>query len=77
MYIDHIEIENFRTFRNSKITFCHVDQDFVALGMPEPQLPNMNLLLANNGYGKLNTSGQSLVSVRGRCPNLSRIKILW
>ncbi len=52
MYIDHIEIENFRTFRNSKITFCHADQDFVSLGMLEPQLPNMNLLLANNGYGK-------------------------
>ncbi len=52
MYIDHIEIENFRTFRKSKISFCHADQDFVALGMPVPQLPNMNLLLANNGYGK-------------------------
>ena len=52
MYIDHIEIENFRTFRKSKITFCHADQDFVAAGMPVPQLPNMNLLLANNGYGK-------------------------
>jgi len=52
MYIDHIEIENFRTFRKSKITFCHADQDFVAAGMPKPKLPNMNLLLANNGYGK-------------------------
>jgi hypothetical protein len=52
MYIDHIEIENFRTFRKSKITFCHADQDFVGAGMPVPQLPNLNLLLANNGYGK-------------------------
>ena len=52
MYIDHIEISNFRTFRKSKITFCHADQDFAAAGMPVPQLPNMNLLLANNGYGK-------------------------
>ena len=52
MYIDHIEIENFRTFRKSRILFCHADQDFEAAGMPKPQLPNVNLLLANNGYGK-------------------------
>jgi hypothetical protein len=52
MYIDHIEIENFRTFRKSRITFCHADQNFDAAKMPRPQLPNLNLLLANNGYGK-------------------------
>jgi hypothetical protein len=52
MYIDHIEIENFRTFRKSRITFCHADQDFAAAKMPRPQHPNLNLLLANNGYGK-------------------------
>lgn len=52
MYIDHIEIENFRTFRKTRITFCHADQDFDAAKIPKPQLPNLNLLLANNGYGK-------------------------
>lgn len=52
MYIDHIEIENFRTFRKSRIALCHADQDFAASGMPKPKLPNLNLLLANNGYGK-------------------------
>ncbi len=52
MYIDDLEIENFRTFRKSKITFCHADRDFGAAKMPRPQLPNLNLLLANNGYGK-------------------------
>ncbi|HEY1663178.1 MAG TPA: AAA family ATPase [Verrucomicrobiae bacterium] len=52
MYIDYIEIENFRTFRKSRITFCHADQDFVSVKIPKPQLPNLNLLLANNGYGK-------------------------
>jgi AAA domain, putative AbiEii toxin, Type IV TA system/AAA ATPase domain len=53
MYIDSIEIENFRTFRKTKIDFCHADQEFASLGMPTtPQLPNLNLLLANNGYGK-------------------------
>lgn len=52
MYIDHIEIENFRTFRKTRIDFCHADQDFEKLGMRKPELPNLNLLLANNGYGK-------------------------
>ena len=52
MYIDHIDIENFRTFRKSRITFCHRDQDFEALGIPRPRLPNINLLLADNGFGK-------------------------
>jgi hypothetical protein len=52
MYINHIEIENFRTFRKSSIDFCHPDQDFKALDMPKPKLPNINLLLGNNGFGK-------------------------
>ena len=52
MYIDKIEIENFRTFRKSEITFCHQDRDFEASEMPRPKLPNLNLLLANNGFGK-------------------------
>lgn len=52
MYIDHIEIENFRTFRKARVEFCHADRDFASLGLPAPQLPNVNLLLANNGFGK-------------------------
>lgn len=52
MYIEEIEIENFRTFKKSKITFCHRDKDFKAAKMPRPKRPNLNLLLANNGYGK-------------------------
>lgn len=52
MYIDHIKIANFRTFRKAEISFCHADQDFERLGMKKPLLPNLNLLLANNGYGK-------------------------
>ena len=52
MYIDHIEIENFRTFRKNRIDFCHPDQDFETLGIPRPRLPNINLLLADNGFGK-------------------------
>ena len=52
MYIDHIKIDNFRTFRKTKISFCHTDQDFEQLGMRKPRHPNLNLLLANNGLGK-------------------------
>lgn len=52
MYIDEIEIENFRTFRKTKVSFCHSDKDYKAGGMPKPKLQNLNLLLANNGYGK-------------------------
>lgn len=52
MYIDHIEIENFRTFRKTRIDFCHADQDWQALEIPRPDVPNVNLLLANNGMGK-------------------------
>lgn len=52
MYIDHIEIENFRTFKKTRISFCHADQDFEAIGIPKPKSKNLNLLLADNGYGK-------------------------
>lgn len=52
MYIDEIEIENFRTFRKTKISFCHANKDYADAGFPKPKLPNLNLLLANNGYGK-------------------------
>lgn len=52
MYIDRIEIENFRTFRKTEIEFCHADKDFEKAKMPRPKLPNLNLLLANNGHGK-------------------------
>jgi len=52
MYIDSIELQNFRTFRSSRIDFLHPDQDFAALGFRKPKLPNVNLLLGNNGLGK-------------------------
>ncbi len=52
MYINEIEIENFRTFRKTRITFCHSDQDFQSAKMPKPRLPNLNVVLGNNGEGK-------------------------
>jgi predicted ATP-binding protein involved in virulence len=52
MYIDNLSLTNFRTFRKSRIDFVHPDQDFKKLGIPEPKLNNVNLLLGNNGLGK-------------------------
>lgn len=63
MYIDDIEIENFRTFRKCRIAFCHPDQRYRDaikpeakpgrdLDFPKPMLSNVNLLLGNNGLGK-------------------------
>lgn len=52
MYINEIKLKNFRTFENESITFVHPDQNFKLLGIPEPKLKNINLLLGNNGSGK-------------------------
>ncbi|MBT9545118.1 MAG: AAA family ATPase [Candidatus Sericytochromatia bacterium] len=57
MYIDRIQIENFRTFGKTDIRFCHPDRrysssDSTQNSFPQPQLPNLNLLLGNNGLGK-------------------------
>lgn len=52
MYIDHIYIENFRTFQKSEIDFIHPDRNCKELKLPKPKLSNINLLLGNNGYGK-------------------------
>src|SRR5260221_7953522 len=52
MYLDWIRFENFRTFRKAEIPLIHADQDFAKLKIPKPKLPNVNLLLANNGLGK-------------------------
>lgn len=52
MYIDSIELENFRIFRESEVEFVHPDRSFSADEFPKPTLPNVNLLLGNNGLGK-------------------------
>ncbi|HEY6329701.1 MAG TPA: AAA family ATPase, partial [Blastocatellia bacterium] len=52
MYIDRIKLDSFRTFRKAEIVFNHPDVDFAAVGRPRPKIPNVNLLLGDNGYGK-------------------------
>jgi hypothetical protein len=51
MYVDSITIQNFRTFRKAQVQLCHGDRK-ATKGLPVPKLPNINLLLGNNGLGK-------------------------
>ena len=52
MYIDNIQMTNFRTFQGAKVDFVHPDRDFEKSNFPKPKIPNINLLLGNNGSGK-------------------------
>ena len=64
MYIERLRLENVRTFAGGKfsdIAFVHPDADFRSRGrpaakgdtrLPRPLLPNVNLLLGDNGSGK-------------------------
>lgn len=52
MFIDSLGTSNFRVFRESEITFVHPDQSWSESDLPKPTLPNINLLLADNGLGK-------------------------
>ncbi len=51
MYIDSITINNFRSFRKVKVELCHKDRQWTD-DLPQAKLPNINLLLGNNGLGK-------------------------
>ena len=51
MYLDTLSITNFRTFRKAEIRLSHRDRDADS-DFPAPKLPNINLLLGNNGGGK-------------------------
>ena len=56
MYIEKLELENIRTFKKATLDFIHPDQVWskqtAATGPPKPRLPNVNLLLGDNGSGK-------------------------
>jgi predicted ATP-binding protein involved in virulence len=52
MYINNIQIQDFRTFEYTEIEFIHPERDFAQMDLPVPQIPNVNLLLGNNGAGK-------------------------
>jgi predicted ATPase len=66
MYIDQLDLENIRTFTRGKpLEFVHPDRVFRSTGtataatatakdklLPKPRLPNVTLLLGDNGSGK-------------------------
>ncbi len=51
MYLQSLDLTNFRVFRHAKLKFLHCDQRATA-ARPKPRYPNINLLLGNNGAGK-------------------------
>ncbi len=61
MYIHNLNLRNIRTFVKNDISFVHPDLEFRPKGdangetsklLPKPRLPNVNLLLGDNGSGK-------------------------
>lgn len=61
MYIENLNLRNIRTFVRNDISFVHPDLEFrskqeingdVSKLLPRPRLPNVNLLLGDNGSGK-------------------------
>jgi len=61
MYIDKLHLKNIRTFVDDTLVFIHPETEFkdpaasdeVNAGrLPKPRLPNVNLLLGENGAGK-------------------------
>lgn len=52
MYLDWIRLQHFRTFRDVNVDLIHSDSEFKSIRLPHPKLPNMNLLLGDNGMGK-------------------------
>ncbi len=73
MYIDSIEIQNFRNFRDTSIGFVHPDCEFGAGGFPRPNLPNINLLLGENGLGKTSLLKAIALALLGPAVNDSGI----
>ncbi len=89
MYIEQLNLKNVRTFVDETIEFVHPDQEFRTKGKPEangsgwlpkPRLPNVNLLLGDNGSGKstilravaMAALGPSFADARLAAPGLVR-----
>ncbi len=79
MYLDSISLGNFRTFVNEKIDFVHPQKDFTekdqegAPILPRPKLPNVNLLLGDNGSGK--AALLKAIALAGFGPAVSDVRI--
>jgi predicted ATP-binding protein involved in virulence len=54
MYIEHLAVHNIRCF--DKVSFDFLVPGLAAMtGLPEPRVPNVNLLIGSNGTGKTTT----------------------
>ncbi len=83
MYIEELKLVNIRTFANDVVRFVHPDQDFGPRGQngdasrsgltPEPSLPNVNLLLGDNGSGKSTILRTVAMAVLGPAFESSRL----
>lgn len=73
MYIDNIEISNFRVFANAKIDFIHPDRDFRAMNVPRPAIKNVNLIVGDNGHGK--TTLLKAIAIAALGPAIDRVKL--
>jgi energy-coupling factor transporter ATP-binding protein EcfA2 len=51
MYIDSIEVQNFRSVRKTRLDFTHAEYEGTK-AFPRARIPNVNLILGNNGCGK-------------------------
>ena len=78
MYIEKLELENIRTFKKATLNFVHPDRspskETTANSGPKPRLPNVNLLLGDNGSGKttvLQTVALSILGPTARDSNLA------
>ena len=78
MYIEKLELENIRTFKKATLHFVHPDRNCskqtAANGNPKLRLPNVNLLLGDNGSGKttvLQTVALSILGPTARDSNLA------
>lgn len=52
MYLQRLTVENLKSFKNNSIEFIHRERDFAELDYPFPRLPNVTVLLGDNGTGK-------------------------
>ncbi|MGC8644192.1 MAG: AAA family ATPase [Isosphaeraceae bacterium] len=74
MYIESLELDRIKTFVGQKLDFVHPDRDFWPRGkkgkrengmLPQPLLPNVNLILGDNGAGKSTVLRAIAMSVLG------------
>jgi hypothetical protein len=74
MHIKTLELDNTRTFPAAKLDFVYPDREYAPPGtppeklngrLPRPRLPNVNLLLGDNGSGKTTVLRAIAMSVLG------------